>query len=165
MELPGKEGKGDKGEDAEKASGAGSEGKTDLSANPDGQEVAADPKNEKKKSGGFCACFSKKKKEDEEKPPDGEVIAGEEPVAEEVPPPPAEKKPSNKRSCCACFGGICQSTFCYYLFWYYDGIKLFGYRNHHAPTPHAGHPKWCDSRKALWLIWVLFVICMSFSIY
>ena len=71
-------------EDAEKASGAGSEGKTDLSANPDGQEVAAEPKDEKNKSGGFCACFSKKKKEDEEKPPDGE----------EVPPPPAEKNPS-----------------------------------------------------------------------
>jgi hypothetical protein len=38
----------------------GSEGKTDLSANPDGQDAAA-PKDEEKKSGGFCACFSKKK--------------------------------------------------------------------------------------------------------
>ena len=51
------------------------------------------------------------------------------------------------------------------MFWYFDGIKLFGYRGHHAPTPHAGPPKWCDLRKVLWLIWVAFVICMSFSIY
>jgi hypothetical protein len=51
------------------------------------------------------------------------------------------------------------------MYWYFDGIKLLGYRNHHAPTPHSGHPKCCDSRKTLWLIWVLFVICLSYSIY
>lgn len=62
---PAKEGEKDK-EEASKTDGPGSEGKTDLSANPEGQQEAEKPKEEKKKSGGFCACLSKKKKEEPE---------------------------------------------------------------------------------------------------
>jgi len=89
-------------------------------------------------------------------------VKKKEPISEEKEVSPDPPKSKKKSQCCI---GCFESTFAYYLFWYFDGISLFGYRNHHAPTPHSGSPKCCDSRKIMWLIWSAFVVCLSLSIY
>ena len=74
----------------------------------------------------------------------------------------SEEGPKKKGACCA---AIFESSPAYFLFWYFDGINLFGYRNHHAPTPHAGTPKFIDSKKTLYYIWLLFVFLLALNIY